>query len=121
MISFEFPLIAEDKPGETDLVARLKTLLDIATMLTAAGWPMRLTVSGLAFEAPEGFADELLRLGIHEPFTDTPGRTLAEVCEAVGELHDALREGRLDDEGRARLAALHWVLGQPCEAEGTSA
>jgi hypothetical protein len=107
----EFAMANEDE-GETDVVVRLTTLLDIATRLSAAGFPLRLTLTGLAFAAPEEeVADELPRLGIQERFTSTPSRTLAEVCEAIGELHDALRERHLDAEDYGRLSALYWVLG----------
>ena len=48
------------------------------------------------------------------------GVTLDEVCEAVGRLHDKLREGGLDAGGRARLAALCWVLGLDGHADRVS-
>jgi hypothetical protein len=110
---FEFAILNdEDEADKTDVVARLTILLDIATKLAGAGLSLRLTMSGVAFEAPEDeVADQLAALGIEEPFASPPGRTLEDVCEVVGELHDALREGRLGAEGYAQLAAILWVLG----------
>ena len=107
---YEFPFV-DEVGGGANVVGRLAALLAIASRLEAAGWPLKLTTTGLAFEAPEGAGDELLRLGVEEPFTDMPGGTLAEVLEAVGRLHDSLRERRLDPEEFGRLAALYWVLG----------
>jgi hypothetical protein len=109
---FEFQIQSED---EIDLVARLKALLDIATRLTAGGWPTRWTLTGLGFAAPhaDSVADQLAALGVEEPFTDVPSRTLGEVCDAVGRLHDRLRERGLDEEARATLSALRWALGDP--------
>ena len=111
MTSYEFPMLDEDK-GVTKVVARLTLLLEhLAHKLVTAGWPLRLTMSGLlAFEAPkEGAADQLLRWSVEESFTDTPGRTLGEVCEAVGRLHDSLLQSgpwRLEDFWPAIGAAL---------------
>ena len=59
----------------------------------------------------EAATDQLFWLGVEEPFTDTPGRTLGEVCETVGRLHDSLRERPLEPEDFGRLSALYWVLG----------
>jgi hypothetical protein len=70
----EFPLVNDDLPSEVDIVARLTSLLDIA--------------------------DQLLRLGIDEPFTGWPSHTLSDVCDAIERLHDTLRQGR-----GARLAS----------------
>lgn len=120
MNCYEFPMVNQDE-GETNVVGRLTKLLDVAQKLAGAGVPMSLTTTGLAFALEqEGVNDFLAALGIEEAVADTPGRTMDEVCAAVGALHDALRQGRLDDEGRARLAALYWVLGQPVQAKGVS-
>ncbi len=107
----EFPFV-DDDGGGVNVVARLTTLLDVATRLHGEGWPLRLTMTGLAFETPEGRgADELLRLGIEEPFTDSPSRTPTEVLEAVGQFHDSLRERALNAEEVGRLRGLYWALG----------
>ncbi len=117
---FEFPTVNQDE-GETNVVGRLTRLLDVARKLDGAGLPMTLTMTGLAFgvEDEGEINDFLAALGIEEVVTDNrPGRTLDEVCEAVGRMHDELRGGRLDAGGRARLAALRWVLGQSLEDGG---
>jgi hypothetical protein len=106
----EFPF-ADDAEGDANVVDRLAALLDVASRLEAVGWPLKLTTTGVAFGKPEGGADELLRLGIEEPFSTTPGRTPAEVLGAVGQLHDSLREGALNAEEFGRLSAFSWVLG----------
>ena len=110
---FEFATVNEDEESKTDVVARLTRLLDIATKLAGAGWPLRLTMSGVAFEAPEDeVADQLAALGIEEPFASPPVRTLDEVCEAIGRLNDRRRRGQgLDPQDFGRLSALYWILG----------
>jgi hypothetical protein len=78
------------------LKGRLPRLLGIAETLTKAGWTMRLTITGLAFDPPADaeFEDdedleELVRsLGVEEPFTPFPSRTPEELGEAVGEFFD---------------------------------
>jgi hypothetical protein len=121
----EFPFVDDDlREANEDpraVVARLQVILGIATALCAAGWPLRLTLTGLSFRPPLEVGNELIRLGVAEPFDPIPSRTLAEVCHLMGELHDVLA-GRVaaDDYTRGMLAGLRWVLGQdfPDEERG---
>jgi hypothetical protein len=82
----------EFSPGDGEVVARLRALLNIASKLEAAGWPMQLTVTGLSFGATvrdeRKVAKRLAELGIEEPFTPFMGRTVAELREAQLELDD---------------------------------
>ena len=86
---YEFPFIADD---DEEVVARLEALLDIATTLEVAGWPMRFTLTGLSFGVPledEGeVAEQLARLGVSEHFSPSLSPTLAEARKALDELDD---------------------------------
>src|SRR5262249_30730135 len=88
---YEFAFDADD--GEAlQVVDRLEALLDIATRLDEAGWPLRFTLTGLSFGVPledeEEVADQLARLGVSEPFSPFPSRPLAEARQALDELDD---------------------------------
>lgn len=100
----EFPFFPEQvahltgKKLATYLKNRLSHLSEIAGTLADAGWSVQLTISGLAFEAPnysednEDDADEvreqLKLLGIDDEFSNCPSRSLSAILDEEGEYSD---------------------------------
>jgi hypothetical protein len=72
-------------------VAHLRKITGIAATLTKAGWPVWITMTGLAFSPPhakermdkEWVAFLLAELGIHEEFDPWTGRTVDEMPDGL--------------------------------------
>lgn len=103
----EFPFVPLDAWGEpvADVLLHfhqhLPVLRDIAAALTDAGWPLRLTLTGLAFCPPDegGLTDRddshdfyldvrqrLQVLGVTAPFEEFAGNSLAEANQELQRL-----------------------------------
>jgi hypothetical protein len=128
---FEFPFKGQDEES-SDVVTRLRQLLDIATRLRKAKWPMQFTLTGLRFEPPgsqdddrqfdeqaEELTKRLADMGIEEKFTLFPSRTADELLEANRELDDGVwygkRFGSMEDFDwgllNGKLSTVRWALG----------
>jgi hypothetical protein len=80
-------------------IARLKKLAAIAAKLERAGWPVWITMTGLAFEPlgidrenkedtyweelPDRVADQLAALGVYEEFNDWAGKTVDQMPDGM--------------------------------------
>lgn len=106
----EIPFIPEQKSHLSEKAAarylrkRLTEMTAVLEKLLEAGWPVRLTTTGLAFDPPlsedesgdpEVVQNQLMALGIDEECV-TASRTVQDIQDAVDEYEDRVRYDDLD-------------------------
>jgi hypothetical protein len=100
----EFPFLPEQATRLTGpklgtyLKDRLSHLSELAGTLADAGWPVQLTISGLAFQSPnstegdeedaEEVKEQLSLLGIQDEFSGSPSRSLNDILDGEDEYCD---------------------------------